>query len=433
MQTSLQKWIRKWTQLRTPQSPGLWAVALGFCFCLAQVSFALIFAPKDPVPSTRYFRMVVVDGWNSAPSPHPLMTGYLRFNNWDSLRFFELAQNGYHLPSHEVIEDDIHHYRANITTPPAYPLFARGIQKIFTIRGEVALLIASQLACWIFWSYFLLILTELKIPRKGSLLAGATVAVHPGAFYLVMGYSESFFMASCLGMIYWIHVWMKKSKVHFFILGAIHGFLGTATRVAAIPIMLYPLFKVLEMKRITLKNTVTAGFLSFFTAMGLISFLVFCQLKFGHWNLYFLFSKMVGQFPDYLAIFNPKSYIPRFFYENTMWSINRSQAPWILGLILGALRFDTSRRNKAGLYGTVIALFYFTVAGKSTGGMDGMIRYTLPIFALLVLIIAQVLQERNSIFNLNSYQKGSLTFLYLFSLATQGWISWMFLHGRWVS
>ena len=142
---------------------------------------------------------------------------------------------------------------------------------------------------------------------------------------------------------------------------------------------------------------------------------------------------MVGQFPDYLAIFNPKSYIPRFFYENTMWSINRSQAPWILGLILGALRFDTSRRNKAGLYGTVIALFYFTVAGKSTGGMDGMIRYTLPIFALLVLIIAQVLQERNSIFNLNSYQKGSLTFLYLFSLATQGWISWMFLHGRWVS
>src|SRR5690242_6165087 len=98
------------------------ALLMGGLLCLLQIGFTWIFAPKEPVPATRYFRMFVVKDWDISPGRTALETGYKRFNNWDSLRFFEIAQNGLHIPAGTLDNSDVHEYRANITTPPAYPL-----------------------------------------------------------------------------------------------------------------------------------------------------------------------------------------------------------------------------------------------------------------------------------------------------------------------
>ena len=414
-------------------------VFYGFLLCLLQVSFTWIFAPKEILPAHQFMRVVILKEWDTSPGNSILTRGLLRFNNWDSLRFFEIARNGYHLPDRPLVLEDIHSYRTNVTTPPAYPFAVRLIQNIFKIPGEVALLVTAQLACWLFWIYFLMILVESGLSMKELLASALTVAAHPAAFYLVVGYTESLFMASFLGLIYWTDRWMKKPTLMSWIIAACHGFIGTATRIAGFPIAIYPIFKNWgdAANWTTFRRRLfSTGLLSIFASLGLISFFLFCYLEFGHWNLYFSISKMVAQEANYFAIFDPRSYIPRYFFEDTMLSINRTAVPWTLGLMVVNWRLDLNWRKRWGLYGTAFALFFMTMAGKANSGMDGMIRYTLPIFVVEILNLAQVLHERSK---LGVSQKKSFKFqvflgaAYLLSVAVQGWIAWRFLHGRWVS
>jgi hypothetical protein len=430
-----------------------WAFRVGFVLCLIQVFFTWIFAPKQPVPAQTYFRMVLLEGWDTTPGSNPIVTGYKRFNNWDSLRFFEIAQNGYHLPDRPLIEDDIHHYRANVTTPPAFPISVRIIQNLLNIRGEIALLVTGQLYSFVFWVYFLLFLAELNIPRKWILLGAISVAAHPSAFYMVLGYTESLFLASMMGLIYWTERWMRERKSGgsayppiLAILAAAHGFLASATRIAGFPVIIYPVMRVLgegvaqykanrqsfkklafSLSGVGFGSLVITGIASF----GLFSFFWFCYSKFGEWNLYFRISRMVGQEAKYFIIFDPRAYIPRFFFEDTMWSFNRSAVPLTLILGISALRLDVNWRKKFALYSTALILFYFAMTGKALSGMDGMTRYTLPVFVILILCWTQILAEKK--FKLSKMQAAFIASGYLLSIAIQGWMAWRFLHGRWVS
>ena len=301
----------------------LWTVGVGLCLCLGQVTFTWIFSPKDLAPANKYYLMVQVEGWNGEPGSSPLTTGYLRFNNWDSLRFFEIAKNGYHMPPRPVIEDDIHHYRANITTPPAYPLAVRCITWLLGVPVEVALLISAQLACWGFWIYFLLLLTDFGLTRKQTLWSAWVVAVHPAAFYLVVGYTESLLMMSLLGLIYWTHRYLKfdGNRREYWLLAGVHGFVGTATRLAGFPLALFPALHAFSTRR---KKWFSGLALSALSMFGLISFFIFCQIKFGRWDLYFKLSGMLGQTAQVFAFLDWKSYIPHYFFEHSMISLNRT-------------------------------------------------------------------------------------------------------------
>jgi hypothetical protein len=410
-----------------------------FLLCLLQIAFTWVFSPRDQVSSAAYLRVQLPQNWNTAPRSYPALTGYFRFNNWDSLRFFEISQYGYHIPDQTLELEDIHSYRANVTTPPAYPWIVRMLTKSFTLSGELALLLAAQLGCWISWTYYLLLLRQAGIPKRWRLGSALTVVFHPAAFYMVVGYSESLFVASLLGFIFWTDRWSRSGFTLFWLGAACHGALGTATRLAAFPLVVYPLGKAVEVKFKNadgerLPTPMLSAALALAASFGLLFFFTFCFWKFGEWNLYFRISKMVAQEADYLAILDPRSYLPRFFFEDTMWSINRSAVPWTLALFIWSFRWDLDWRKRFGIYSTAAALFYMAVAGKATTGMDGMIRYTFPVFVLLVLNLTQVLFERRWTFQsipvLNRILIGCG---YLLSFTTQGWIAWRFLHGRWVS
>jgi hypothetical protein len=425
----------------------LWAAFTGLCLCLAQVSYCLIFSPKDPVSAEKYFQMIPLEEWNNAPGENSLSTGYLRFNNWDSVRFFEIAQHGYHLPSRPLIEDDIHHYRANTTTPPGYPFFVRIIQDLLRINGQVALLVTAQLACVLGWTYFLLILLDFGLARKRALLGAITVAVYPSSFYMVVGYTESLLIASMLGFVYWTHRWLQKSGAQNWFLALAHGFLGTATRVAGFPLVAYPVaqlagevfgrrFAPRAKNRLSRPSDLKIGLallLSGLSTFGLISFFVYCGVALGRWNAYFAVSKLQAQVPNYLAIFKLGSYLPRFFFETTVASINRCGVPCIVFLLGLSLYLDSQNHKRWGLYGSSVGLLYLAMAGRGDSNMDGMIRYTLPIFALMILVLFQVMHERKLADNVGFKLKCLLAFGYLLAFTTQGWLAYRFLHGKWVS
>ncbi|MEO5970748.1 MAG: hypothetical protein ABIQ95_12550 [Bdellovibrionia bacterium] len=452
---------------------------LGLSLCLFQIAFTWLFAPKDPRPLTQYYQMEVAPDWDIQSSPNPFLNGYQRFNNWDSLRFFEIAQNGYHLPADgkPIENSDIHQYRANITNLPTYPLLTRYIQETFHLPAQYALLVAAQLACFIFWFYFSLFFLDRNFTKKEALVAAITFGFAPGAFYLVCGYSESTLLAAAMGLIYWTDRFMsqlrKRSEAtqnlkindnqHHrqlptplknktiveaisWIAIAAHGFLATFSRLPAIPLAIYPFLKNVFIPtsrpaNIMLRTNPTfylnGIILSLLSSSGLIAFFFFCQYKFGSWDIYFHLSKLVGQQPDYWAIFKPSSYIPKFFFEDTQLSMNRAMVPWLVAIAGIALRLDLQKARRLPLYIIAAGLFYITVAGKSGGGMDGMIRYALPIYLPLVLCLATVIKECDTARTLPKMISKKNTWwiavFYLFSLSCQAWCAYRYLHGKWVS
>jgi hypothetical protein len=440
------------------------AFYLALIICTAQIVFTWIFAPKDKTPLNKYYQMEVAPGWDTTTSKNFFLNGYQRFNNWDSLRFFEIAQNGFHLPADPktISYPDIHQYRANITNLPTYPLLVRYVQKILHCPPQYALLIAAQLACALFWLYFLLYFLERDFTKKEALMAAATFGFAPGAFYLVCGYSESTLLAAEMGLIFWtdrlaaqlqkglkqghnskdieVQNWITKSVSGSAV--ALHGFLATFSRLPAIPLALYPFLKLALTSGSLAKNkarvTVLNGtLLTLFSASGLALFLFYCQAKFGRWDIYFYLSKLIGQEPDYLAIFKPSSYLPRFFFEDTQLSMNRAMVPWLVAVAAFTYRLDLHKKSRLALYSIAAGLFYITLAGKAGGGMDGMIRYSIPIYLPLVICFATVLRERKQSPVLKEKNSipiswGIVTF-YLFSLSCQAWCAYRYLHGRWVS
>ncbi len=451
--------------------PLLTSIGLGLFLCLSQIGFTWIFAPQDLRPLSQYYRMEIAPGWDTQSSPNPFLNRYQRFNNWDSLRFFEIAQNGYHIPMEIPAEGklisypDIHQYRANVTNLPTYPLLVRGVQALFQLAPQYSLLVAAGLACGIFWIYFFLYLFEKSFTKKEALLAAVTFGFAPGAFYLVCGYSESSLLAAEMGLFYWTDRLIGQlreprsankstsknaskyaSKTISWLAVGAHGFLATFSRLPAIPLALYPILKSLSYSKSPKESKHREAHLSLYTngallslvsACGLFAFLIYCQLKFGRWDTYFYLSQLIGQVPDYWAVFKPSSYIPRFFFEDTQLSMNRALVPWLVAVAGVSLSLDLHKINRLSLYSIAAGLFYITLAGKAGGGMDGMIRYSLPIYLPLVLCLAKVLHERKAAQSLprlaTVWPSWATSLIYLFSLSCQAWCAYRYLHGSWVS
>src|SRR5205823_4693692 len=97
----------------------------------------------------------------------------------------------------------------------------------------------------------------------------------------------------------------------------VHGMLMSATRIVGIPCAAYPVVQslfntarealrypvrwIIDHRRILIVTVVST--------FGAGLFFVFCQLRWGHWDMYMLTQTAGwGIVPDYLAVFKPSSY-----------------------------------------------------------------------------------------------------------------------------
>jgi hypothetical protein len=407
--------------LETPSKRqlGLWALGL----VMAQVMVLLALTP-----------------------PGTLAERYLSLNNWDSLHYERIAETGYRLPaSGQATSDEIHQGLANVVFLPGYPLAASLASRATGLSVRWTLPLVAQLAAILFWFYFLLYLYSVGASRIRSATSVAVFALHPAAFYLCVGYTESLFLASMMGFLYWSDR-MREKRSGAGLLAAAHGFLMSSTRIVAFGAAVYPFFRSVE--REDLRRSVRAPLrflilrwreilLGLAGISGAILFFTYCQVRFGQWDIYFKLEEIGWKNKRlWFAILNPLSYVPRFFFENSWDSLNRLAVTWTAAQLIQSARGEVRTQTQTqthwknwALWAVAFILFYIPLTGKANANLESMLRYTLPTTLLLLIVQAAQSPDR-PVFN--RHRKWAVL-LAAVSFALQLWCAYRFLKGGWVA
>lgn len=324
---------------------------------------------------------------------------YHRLVQHDSHWFLNIIGRGYQspVPPSPVKKMEI----SNVAFFPGFPLWSTATMKTFGLEPKTGLTLASHLATWGFWTYFLLVARErLKLSWSLSLVAVALVLAHPAAFFLIAAYSESLFMLLLLGFMFW----SVREGRGAFALACLHGIGMTGTRIAgalaaAFPVVctwfrseqrgphaLLPNMKSPELLR--------AGALMAVTLLGMVAFFIYCHVRFQHWNFYMMTQEAGwGVRADYLGIFKGASYQRWAPNWNVASQVGQFSVPFtmlgLLGLatweITAARRRPSRWRERIGFYFVAVALFYISVSGVFSVRLESMTRYHFCSHVFLVL------------------------------------------------
>jgi hypothetical protein len=324
------------------------AVFLGLVITLSQILFACLLTDAK----------------------HPL-EAYLKLCMWDSGWYQHIIEHGYRSTIPPVAQNQA---LSNVAFLPGYPILAGAIASIFHLPTPSALLLAAQLACWGFWTYVFLFFQRWQVSTKLAFGGAIALLVHPAAFYLVVGYSESLFLMMLLGFLYWT----ASAGRYSWLLAAVHGFVMTATRIVGLPLAIYPVlhFWLFNMKNKSEKLWQESSkylAISIISVLGCILFFAFCYFRFGVWNLY-MKTQAVGWGikPDYLAILQPKSYLAFFNSSDFVGFINGVSVPVSMACFIAlclielkvAKRFQHENwQQRAGFYFCGWFMFYLSVCG----------------------------------------------------------------------
>jgi len=300
---------------------------------------------------------------------------------------------------------------SNVAFFPGYPIAGKLVSTLPGCTLRAGMLLAAQLAAWGFWTYLLLLLRQLRTPKKWALTVVVLMAVHPAAFFLVVGYSESLFLLGMLGFLYWS---LLNSK-GYWLIAAAHGIVMSSTRIVGLPLAFCPMLAWLIIKlsggevaaprrAISWRKLSGPWLLGAAASMGGLAFFAYCQWRFGAWDLY-MQTQQIGWnvHADWLWWLRAESYT--FFasamYPNVLWPDDVSRfivlATVIAITALGVLEIRLATRCSSGwqqrmvFYLAAVTLFFVHAAGVSPIQMKSMLRYCLGVHLLLLLALAHLI------------------------------------------
>jgi hypothetical protein len=395
----------------------------GLVLTLAQIFVAVcLLAPEGPF-SYRYSTLVQHDGY------------------W----FMNIVNRGYATTvppiNHKVMEV------SNVAFFPAYPAIAALLRRGLNLETSTALLIVSQAAAWGFWTYFFLFCKRWNLSPALQFFGAMSIFAHPAAFFLVAGYSESLFLMGLIGFIYWSGAQGPGAKIW----AALHGMLMSATRIVGIVCAAYPIVtKVFAQSWNGLRDWRgwwqryrSAVELTIAAASGAILFFVYCQLRWGHWDMYMLTQTAGwGITPDYLAAFRPSSYHWLFPALNNPTEM--SQMAMTVGALLfiaiaiceflPVVRRQSTFAARAGIYFCAVAIYYISVSGVASVEMESMLRYEFCVHVLMVLALLQLFATiRVPSALVRAFGMGTMALVSAIGFSVQGWYVWNFTRGNWVA
>jgi len=375
----------------------------------------------------------------------PVMQRYTALVQHDAYWFRNIMDRGYQtiVPplDHKVMEV------SNVAFFPAYPAIAALVRRVFNLNSGTALLITAQFAAWGFWTYFFLFCTRWNVPRALQICGTLLIVANPAAFFLVAGYSESLFLMALLGFMYWSTAEGRVARV----LAAAHGIVMSATRIVGIVCAAFPVvrsvsrngWRSLFKPQTWVRENCAAIGLTLVAASGAIAFFVYCQLRWGHWDLYMLTQAAGwGIVPDYLAVFKPDNY--RWLVPALNDPTEASQ----LSMTLGALLFvaiavcellPPIRRRadlpvRLGIYFCAVTIYYLSVSGVACVDMESMLRYEFSAYALIVLALLNFLRQfRTPPVLARALGTAAVALISAVGLCLQGWYVWNFTRGNWVA
>jgi len=371
----------------------------------------------------------------------------------DSYWYLSIVRQGYQF----VGFDKIAYEQSNVAFFPGYPLAVAAMIRLLGVDPELGLYLTAQLFCWLMWIYLLLFYRRWQIPLLWQVLASLIILVYPTSFYLCVGYSESLFMASLLGFFYWS---MDLDSLWPALLAGIHGLAMSATRIVGLPVALIPLMRLGEGSR---RWFWRAGAVVL-ALLGGIGFFLYCQLRFGRWDLYMEMQRyFTGVKANYQALFQAHTYV----LSTERWQVLLSpSAPvkdpglWadalsqlFVSVTLGSLIVASlveglsvlagkSQRwqERLGFHWAAWAMFYIAVAGMSPLGQRSMIRYCLPVHIVQVLALLHWAKHTDFGFiplwarpHLSRVLKLGYGLLGLIFLALNQILTWRYVHHLWVA
>jgi hypothetical protein len=371
-----------------------------------------------------------------------LSDAYQRLFCWDGVWYRKIVEHGYWTPP-----DLDHGYLGSVGFFPGYPLLAWVLKAACGVPSILALLLASQLACWGFWTYVLLFFQRWRIPARLAAVGAGMVLVHPGSFFLVASYSESFFLMNLLGFLYWVqsdHATAKPAA-------ALHGILMTATRIVGVPLVMAPIIQAwlctshpaAGQKRLAIPLLVGAA-----ASLGCLLFFGYCQWRFGQWDLYQKTQAAGwGLHADYVGLFSPailRIHWPRasegFIDPEFLSRLSVPATLCFLGSLVGVecrlarLRPDSGWRTRAIFLICAGLLFYVSASAQSTRTMSSMIRYTLCVQAMLALGVVHLFSRSGPARSSPARSTWALAAVCgLVSASFELALTYRFTHGQWVA
>src|SRR6266566_192267 len=375
----------------------------------------------------------------------PASYRYSTLNQHDSYWFMNIVDRGYQtiVPPIDQKMMEV----SNVAFFPAYPAIAGLLRRSLNIDTGNALLIVAQLAAWGFWSYFFLLCRRWRISPVLQICGALLIVAHPAAFFLIAGYSESLFLMALLGFIYWSSTDGRAAKVW----AALHGIVMSATRIVGIVCAAFPVVRSVFTKGWNGLREPRAWFLKHASAIGLmlvatlgaLSFFIYCQVRWGHWNVYMLTQAAGwGIVPDYLAVFKPSSY--RWLGPALNNPTEASQMSMTLGALLllaiaicellPGIRRLAGWPIRAGLYFCAAVIYYISVSGVACVEMESMLRYEFCVHALIVLALLNILGQLQMppVF-VRALGIAAVALISAAGLSVQGWYVWNFTRGNWVA
>jgi hypothetical protein len=374
-------------------------LAIAALITLLQVAAAVLMTPEDDNPRLTYWSVVYYFKWETAPPDYSGWIGkYRRLNEFDSIHYLSIAENGYIQSGNTPSQQSIYSYKDNEGFFPGYPYTARLIS-FLGIPPDIALLLVAQLFTWITWFYLLLILRRNQVEWGSRASIVATLIAFPATLYLVTGYAESTFIANMLGMIYWYGEskrpdLSKRSQLFFVTLSALHGMWMTATRLVGLPLALYPLLvesvAALRRKKPQWLNGLLVATV---TPLGGLLYFAYLDFAFGRWDYYFFIQKS-GWFlqSDLKSIFQFSAYFQNAWAYDLVHiadvAIVLGMTTYLLVLMYRLLRQQNFLKFTPLLY-MCLALFYIPFVTMYLRRMEGMVRYVLPSLFLVAVILAE--------------------------------------------
>jgi hypothetical protein len=375
----------------------------------------------------------------------PLAERYFALVQHDSYWFMNIIDRGYQtiVPpiDHKVMEV------SNVAFFPAYPAIAALLRNAFNISSGTALLVAAQLAACGFWTYFFLFCRRWKVALTLQIGGTLLILANPAAFFLVAAYSESLFLMTLLGFIYWSTSEGRTARV----LAALHGIVMSATRIVGIVCAAFPLVRavfqtgwrsLLKPLHWVRENLAAIG-LVFVAACGGMAFFILCQLRWGHWNLYMLTQAAGwGIVPDYFAVVRPENYrwlVPALNNPTEMSQMSMTLGAVLLLAIALVELIPVIRRRaglplRAGVYFCAATIYYLSVSGVACVDMESMLRYEFSSYALIVLALLNFLRQfRTPPIWVRAFGTAAVVLVSAAGLCVQGWYVWNFTRGHWVA
>lgn len=294
------------------------------------------------------------------------------FFQWDAGWYLNIAKSGYISDFPPTPQDAT---KANVAFFPALPFSGYLLSNIFGLELRHALIAAGLFWGLVFWIYVGLILEQLRFDREKKILFCTVLFSYVGAYFLLMPYSEGVFLSNFCGALYWI----RRNDKNWF-LACFHALFLSLSRVSGLILASYFLWAAIKERN--LKSL--AVFCSALAGVG--AFFLFCEWKFGHWDLYFITQKSGwGGEPTLLAAF-----IPSFLSIPLIKAFNGSNGDVsllvssLLSLFIfgcGFLGLVYRRAWVKDQWPILLAgsmVFYFSLSRSMNLGFFGMYRYSLP-------------------------------------------------------